>query len=1049
MINHLKRFGILILLVCALLGICGGTVRALEQDAPPSLILPDIDSAEVEAYEEGKTGGLLPSGLSIGRAETGSTGFAPAYATTPSAYDMRDASRVTSVKDQHPYGTCWSFAAINSAESSVITNGYGVRGNTDLSEYHLAYFSYNRPTDPLGGTNGDKVIVSRHFLDIGGNQLLSTTTLANWMGTARESVAPYASSGASRKALSSSWAYTKNSFKLENAYWISLQDQNTVKQLIMSLGAAATAYYDHSDYLSAQNAYYCPLDIVPNHGVSIVGWDDHYPASNFGGRYGSNQLPPQNGAWLIKNSWGNAYGEAGYFWLSYHDASLNSDYSNIAYFYDMSNPAESYDYNYQYDGSATLAWSNTNQMANIYTAQGAQDLKAVGFYTYDTNVSYRVRIYTGNTAANPTSGTLACDTGGKLAYSGFHTIRLPKTVYLPEGKRFSVVITLTAGSNYDKPHLLVDASHDYGWVHMQSSAEAGQSFLGKNDNGWQDVSKQGINCRIKAFTDVSSDLRTAAITKIADQIYTGKGIKPVPSVTLNGKKLKNGTDFTLAYSNNTSLGTGSVTISGIGSYKGKRTVKFTIVPIQAPSGTKATSAAYNAVKLSWVKASGATGYQVYAAASANGTYSRVASIIGGSTTSYTHKGLTTGKTYYYKVRAYRKIGAKTHYSSYGPVLSARPVPKKAQLTLNASYNSIKLSWAKISGASGYQISRATSANGAFSSLTTRTGGSTTSYTHKGLTTGKTYYYKVRAFRNVNGSRVYGPFSAVQSAKAAPKKPAVKVTGLTYDTVKLGWKAIAGANGYEVLRSTSASGGFKLIKNLTKSTSVLYTDKSLHTGTAYYYRVRAYRTVNGKKIYGAYHTVSAQPALAKTKAKAAAVSYASVKLSWEKVAGASGYAVNRAEGDGSYVRVGTLSGANTLSFTDKTIKTGVQYRYKVRAYRVVGGKNVYAYFSPVVSAKPALAKTKAKAAAVSHASVKLSWEKVAGASGYAVNRAAGSGSYVRVGTLSGVNTLSFTDKTVKTGVQYHYKVRAYRVVDGKNVYAYFSPVVSAKPPAKGG
>ncbi|MGI6176370.1 MAG: Ig-like domain-containing protein [Christensenellales bacterium] len=186
----------------------------------------------------------------------------------------------------------------------------------------------------------------------------------------------------------------------------------------------------------------------------------------------------------------------------------------------------------------------------------------------------------------------------------------------------------------------------------------------------------------------------------------------------------------------------------------------------APKNPKAASVGYRKIKVSWAKTAGATGYEVYRATGSGGKYSRVKTITSGNTLSYTNAGLTSGKTYYYKVRAYRTVNGKKEYGVFSSAVSARPIPVKVKSPKAASvgYRKIKVSWAKTAGATGYEVYRATSSGGKYSRVKTITSGNTLSYTNAGLTSGKTYYYKVRAYRAVSGKKVYGVFSNISKAR---------------------------------------------------------------------------------------------------------------------------------------------------------------------------------------------------------------------------------------------------------------------------------------------
>ena len=151
---------------------------------------------------------------------------------------------VTSIKRQSPYGTCWAFAAMAVSESNIWKKGLA-DGSIDLSEWQIAYFLGNSVTDPLGGTKGDQVVLKNNYLQAGGQQGLTTFRLASWVGVTDEKNAPYSTIASDVTAtLDSSLAYGKDSYHLENAYWIPMTEREQIKRLILEYGACATAYYD-------------------------------------------------------------------------------------------------------------------------------------------------------------------------------------------------------------------------------------------------------------------------------------------------------------------------------------------------------------------------------------------------------------------------------------------------------------------------------------------------------------------------------------------------------------------------------------------------------------------------------------------------------------------------------------------------------------------------------------------------------------------------------------------------------------------------------------
>ena len=135
-----------------------------------------------------------------------------------------------------------------------------------------------------------------------------------------------------------------------------------------------------------------------------------------------------------------------------------------------------------------------------------------------------------------------------------------------------------------------------------------------------------------------------------------------------------------------------------------------------------------------------------------------------NTIEFTDTGLDTNTTYYYKVRPYRMISDKKEYGSYSEIVCAKPVLSKTTITVSSTSKKATIKWNKVLGASGYKVYSATSSDGTYSLKKTITSINTLSYTNTNLVSGKTYYYKVRAYRNVNGNVVYGPYSVVKSQK---------------------------------------------------------------------------------------------------------------------------------------------------------------------------------------------------------------------------------------------------------------------------------------------
>ena len=224
-----------------------------------------------------------------------------------------------------------------------------------------------------------------------------------------------------------------------------------------------------------------------------------------------------------------------------------------------------------------------------------------------------------------------------------------------------------------------------------------------------------------------------------------------------------------------------------------------------------------------------------------------------SVVSVTRTGIITGKKVGTAV-----ITAEANGKTVSCKVTVGSLGKPTIKGSSAAYNKTQVSWTGVSGASGYILSRCTKAGTVQKSWTLSA--SARSYAETGRTTGTAYYYKVCAYKTVNGTRYTGNYSAIVSATPVPAKPTgVKTAKGGSKKIKVSWKKVSGASGYVVYRSTKKTTGYKAVKTIKSAKTVKYTTGKLKKGTTYYFKVRAYRTVKGKKVYGSYSAIVSRKA----------------------------------------------------------------------------------------------------------------------------------------------------------------------------------------------
>ncbi len=450
-------------------------------------------------------------------------------------------------------------------------------------------------------------------------------------------------------------------------------------------------------------------------------------------------------------------------------------------------------------------------------------------------------------------------------------------------------------------------------------------------------------------------------------------------------------------------------------------------PIPAIPMNLQASAGNAQVGLSWSASASSTSYVIARSASRAGSFTKIATA---TATSYMDTGLTNGTAYYYVVAASDARGTSANSASVSatPTAPAAPIPATpAGLSAAPSSGSVQLSWTAVTGATSYDVERATATNGPYVPLTTVI---VPSFTDTDLNNGTTYFYEVSA-TNSSGS------SAVSAAVTATPLPAEPYTTGTVAVSKPATPGTTLGPGFAGL-SYEKGEMRPYISQGSSAWTLSATDASLV----------AYMKLIGPSILRiGGNSVDKSPfnPLDLT----ATTTTDRVTLSWAASPGATGYMISRTPApvpgtsvDGGYTM---LASVTTLGYTDQSATVNTAYDYEVTP---IGGTNPNIYSSKVSASPGAPPAPSGIAAQAGVNQVIVAWPIVPGAvvSSYRLSRGSSSGSEVPLADdlTSASGSVTYTDTAVTNGDTYYYVVQAVNSagVSGKSNEVSATPATTA-------
>lgn len=388
----------------------------------------------------------------------------------PTSYDLRERFRVSAIRNQGKYGTCWAFGALTAMESALLPED-----------------SYEFSVDHMSMSNSFRVTQYD-----GGEYTMGMAYLAAWQGPVYEKDDPYGD-GETNGALEA----VKH---VQEMRIIASKDIAAIKEAVFKYGGVQTSLYSslqnangYSKYYNKSSNSYCYIGTAkPNHEVVIIGWDDNYSKDNF-------SIPLEgDGAFICQNSWGESFGDDGVFYVSYYDTNIGTH--NVVY--TRIDDVDNYDNIYQSDlcGWVGKMGYDKESMygANVYTAEKNENVVATSFYATAPDTEYRVYVVDRFVDKSSfESKVLVAE--GTLEDAGYYTIDFNQEIPVKAGNKYAVVVYIkTPGAT----HPMAIEYHSGSKFLDDIILDDGEGYISYTGSEFINVKdKQECNLCIKAFTN--------------------------------------------------------------------------------------------------------------------------------------------------------------------------------------------------------------------------------------------------------------------------------------------------------------------------------------------------------------------------------------------------------------------------------------------------------------------------------------------------------------------------------------------------------------------
>lgn len=513
------------------------------------------------------------------------------------------------------------------------------------------------------------------------------------------------------------------------------------------------------------------------------------------------------------------------------------------------------------------------------------------------------------------------------------------------------------------------------------------------------------------------------------ETYTEIAQLPANTISYEDTDLKYNTTYSYRISAQNAIGSSEYITASI--------TTLDVVPA-SPTALIATAASSSSITLEWTdNADNETNFVIeWSPTGSEGSFEVLSTSIPANTTAYSHNGLKYNTTYYYRVKARNAIGDSDYVLASATTLNVAPAAPTSLAAVDISISSIRLEWVdNADNEDNYAIEWSpTGGVGSFTAITSTLPPNANTYTHNGLVSNTTYYYRVRAANEV-GNSSYSTTISATTKKDPPSLPPtdlkVAENSATTNSLTLTWvNNASNATGFVLERTQTPSSGGSYQEVATLGIAPLtYVDEGLKSNTTYFYRIKAINK-DGASDYGNIAAgttlLEAGPPAAPTQFTATAVSTFQINLSWKDNAdNETSYIIERAtEETGTFLRLSPLP-ANTNFFENIGLKANTTYFYRVIAKNNDGeAKSTIISATTFEEAQPPSPPSGLSVVAVSTVQINLSWKDNSNSeTNFKIERATSDTGPFEFVAAVGANVTNYQNFGLKPNTTYYYKVQA--------------------------